>query len=208
MSRTPKLIAYIALLEMALVILADFAWRRGAMPWLPAPGPSNPHNQFMLVYAPAAFLIAVVYAGKRLASNRPRISDSHRRYLEGSLQVGAALIVALQGLFAYIDVTGGVMDRELMGRGVCAFTGLWMAIQGNAAAKLDPPSGEGAPGPGVWTRTLLRFGWIMVALGLANVVCAVALPWALFLPVMIATAVIGVTLELVYRRMTRPARTA
>lgn len=208
MSRTLKLIVQAAIIEMALVALAIFTWRYGALPWLPAPGPFNPRTQFMLVFAPAVFVLAVVYAGRRLASDRPRISDSHRRYLEGSMQVGAAMIVAMQGLFAYIDVTGVVMDRELVVRGLAAFVGLSAAIQGNAAAKLDPPSGDGAPAPGVWARTVLRFGWIMVAMGLAIVVSAVALPLPLLLPVMTATAAIGVVLELVYRRMTRPGRPA
>ena len=208
MSRTLKLIVQAAIIEMALVALAIFAWRYGALPGLPAPGPLNPRTQVMLVFAPAVFVLAVVYAGRRLASDRPRISDSHRRYLEGSMQVGAAMIVAMQGLFAYIDVTGVVMDRELVVRGLAAFVGLSAAIQGNAAAKLDPPSGDGAPAPGVWTRTVLRFGWIMVAMGLAIVVSAVALPLPLLLPVMTATAAIGVVLELVYRRMTRPGRPA
>jgi hypothetical protein len=208
MNRTLKLVVYAAIIEMALVALADFAWRHGALTWLPAAGPANPHTQFMLVFAPAAFVLSAALGWRRLASQRPRLSDSHRRYLGGSLKVGAALVVTIQGLYAYMDVTGAVIDRPLMIRGLIAFVGLWMMIQGNAAAKLDPPSGDGAPAPSIWTRTFLRYGWIMVILGLANVVGALALPLPQEFLVWIATGVVAVVIEIAYRRMTRPQRAA
>jgi hypothetical protein len=129
--------------------------------------------------------------------------------MEGSMRVAAAFIVATQGFFAYVDVTGTSLNRELIARGAAVFLGLWLTVHGNAAAKIDPPSGDGAPAAGLWTRTLLRFGWIMVALGLGLVFFALVLPDPRLLsPVMIAILVVAVALELQYRRMTRPGRTA
>ena len=209
MSRTCKLIVIAAIVEMALVALAIFAWKSGAFPGLPAPRPIEHPHQFILFFAPVWFALGSVYAARRLASDRPRISDNHRRYLEGSLKAGAALIAATQGFFAYADITGAMIDKELAGRGLAFFLGLWLTIHGNAAAKLDPPSGEGAPSPSVWTRMLLRFGWIMVALGLGLVLCALALPdLRLLLTVMIVISFASLALEFEYRRMTRPSRAA
>jgi hypothetical protein len=209
MSRAFKHVAIAAIIEMTLVALAVFAWRRGLLPWLPAGGPANVRAEFILIWAPAWFAVGAVFAGRRLASDRPRISDSHRRFLEGSMRVGAAFIVAIQGFFAYVDVSGATFNRELVVRGAAVFLGLWMTIHGNAAAKIDPPSGDGAPAAGIWTRALLRFGWIMVALGLGLVFFALVLPDPRQLrPVMIAILVVAVALEFEYRRMTRPGRPA
>jgi hypothetical protein len=209
MSRTPKLICYAAIIEMALVAIALFAWRHAALPGLPAPGPPNPHTQFMLVFLPAWLATSAVFIGWRLASNRPRLSDSHGRFIGGSLQVAAVALAAMQGLFAYVDVTGATLDRPLLLRAFAVFAGLWVAILGNGAAKLDPPTGAGAPVPSVWTRALLRYGWMVVVLGLILVVCALALPspQPLFFVLIVITA-IGLALELAMRRVIRPRRPA
>ena len=141
MSRALKLIVYAAIVEMALVALGVFAWRHGALPWLPAPVAAEPpRSMFMLAYGPTVFAIACVYAGRRLASHRPRISDTHRRYLEGSIKVAAAFIATLQGYFAWLNVTGSAVNPETLARALVVFGGLWMTFQGNAAATLIEPS--------------------------------------------------------------------
>jgi hypothetical protein len=207
MSRKLKLVLYVAIAWMTLVALAVFAWRHGVFPGLPQPTPAT-RGRFMVVFLPPWLAVVAIYLGRRLSSDRPRISDSHRRYIERGLPAAAAIFVAMQGLYAYVDVTGAKVDAVLLGRGVIAVSGLWLMIQGNAAAKLDPPSGDGAPPPGVWTRMLLRWGWIMVGMGVATVVSAFALPLPLprplALPVMTAFLAILVGGELAYRRMTRP----
>jgi hypothetical protein len=143
-----------------------------------------------------------------MLSERPRISDSHRRYLERGLPVAAAGMIAMQGLYAYLDVTGVELNQDLMVRGLIVFVGLWTAINGNHVAKLDPPSGPGAPPAAVWTRMALRFGWIMVLSGLAIVVSAFTLSRSLLLLIFVAVALVLIGGEIVYLRMTRPGRPA
>lgn len=57
--------------------------------------------------------------------------------------------------------------------------GGFTVVYGNFNAKVPPPSGALAPAPAVWVRGMLRNGWAMVLLGLAEVVLALALPFEL-----------------------------
>lgn len=209
MSRSLRLTIYASLIVMTLLALGVFASRHGVLPGLPAPAPeARPRPLLFFFFLPVLWALCAVYFGRQLASDRPRFSDSHRRFLESGLRVGSAFMVGLQGLGAYTNVTGAPVDHALISRVLVGFFGLWWATRGNMWAKLDPPNGEGAPVPAVWTRTAIRMGWVVVLLGLGIAVCALILPTPWLLPVMIGVAAVCVPLEVAYRRMLRPGRPA
>jgi hypothetical protein len=217
MSRTLKFVIFAAIVEMTLVAAAIIATRHD-IPWFGGPDPSahmgvfrlpNTRPQlFMLVFPPAWLALAAALIALRFASSRLRISDSHRRQLAGAMQVGTAALVAIQGLFAYIDITGAEMDRPLLARVFTVGVGLWIAILGNGAGKLDPPTGQDAPAPSVWTRAALRYGWMGVLLGICVVICGLTLPAEGLWPVLILTLVVSVLMQLFVSRATRPRRAA
>jgi len=204
MSRTVKLIVLLAILEMIVLDMALIVFKGVSL------GGHDPQHRyvFQLMFFPAWTAIGVLYAGRRLASRQPRISESHRRFLETGISAAAIVTAALHGFIAYTRVEGVAFDRLMFLRLLVVFVGGWTALRGNFAAKLDPPSGDGAPTAAVWTHNQMRFGWGMVLSGLAIIVCGLVGSPTLFLPVMLAAIVLGVAAEIGYRRMTRPQRHA
>ncbi|HEV7386349.1 MAG TPA: hypothetical protein VGN89_15810, partial [Phenylobacterium sp.] len=108
----------------------------------------------------------------------------------------------------YSFATGWTPDRQGYVRLVTVFGGAWMAVVGNRAAKLDPPSGDGAPGAAIWTRMLLRMGWAMVLGGVLLIVCGLLAPQPLLLPIALVLAALCIAAEIAYRRATRPGQNA
>jgi len=191
---------------MALLAAALIAWKGCA-----ATGFNSPHLRHgvvQLVFFPAWLAVCAAYLSRRLTSDRPRISDSHRRYINTGLAVTSLAMAGLHGIVAYSFATGWSPDRLTFVRLVTVIAGAWMTIQGNNAAKLDPPSGDGAPQTAVWTRMLLRMGWGMALAGIALIVCGLAAPQPVILPVMLVLVVLGIGAEIAYRRVTRPGQQA
>jgi len=207
MNRTTKVILFGAIAEMALLAAALVVWKGWTVSGPDAAYPHG-HTAFPLVFFPLWLAACSAYLIRRLTSDRPRLSDSHRRYINTGLAVASLAMVALHGVLAYSFAAGWTPDRLIFIRVVTVFTGVWMAVQGNNGAKLDPPSGDGAPQPAVWTRTLLRMGWAMALSGVVLVVCGLAAPQPLILPLMVVLVALGVGAELYYRRMTRPGQHA
>ncbi len=207
MNRTVKLILLGAIAEMTLVGIGALAWKASVMGGLDL---AHLHRKFpaALLFYPAWLGACSAYLVRRLTSDRPRLSDGHRQFINTGLMAAALAIAALHGVLTYSFLSGWTPDRPAFVRLLVVFTGVWMAMQGNFAAKLDPPSGDGAPRTAVWTRMLLRMGWGMALSGLLLIVCGLAAPQPLLMPVMLVLGVLGVGAEIAYRRATRPGQHA
>jgi hypothetical protein len=207
MNRTVKLLLIAAIAEMTLVGIAALAWKASVMGGLDM---AHLHHKFpvALLFYPAWLAACSIYLVRRLTSDRPRLSDSHRQFINTGLAVASIAMAALHGLLTYSFLSGWTPDRPAFLRLVVVITGVWMAMQGNFAAKLDPPSGDGAPRVAVWTRMQLRMGWGMALAGILLIVCGLAAPMSLILPVMLVLVVLGLAAEVAYRRVTRPGQTA
>jgi len=109
MNRTTKLILIAAIAEMALLAAALIAWKGWA-----ATGFNSPHLRHgvvQLVFFPAWLAVCAAYLSRRLTSDRPRISDSHRRYINTGLAVTSLAMAGLHGIVAYSFATGWSPDR-------------------------------------------------------------------------------------------------
>ena len=206
MHRTVKLVVIAAIAWMTFVALGLIAWKGWTTPGLSAAHPVR-YTVFFLFY-PIWLALGVAYLSRRAGSNRPRLSDNHRRYVEIGLVAVATTAAALQGLSAFAFLQSHALDMQVVVRLALVFVGAVVTVQGNFAAKLDPPTGESAPNPAVWTRAVLGMGWVMVVLGLAIIVGALTLPVAQMLPMLLVLWALGFGVEVYCRRMTRPRRHA
>ena len=208
MNGRTNLIVMTAIIEMTLVALGAvlWKWRAAGLEPLDAVETRRFVVQAVTMLAYPGWLAAGWWlARKRLASARLTPSAEHLRWFEIGMMVAALLLVAIQGWTARNLVMGETLGRETMLRGVTVFIGVLTAVQGNFIAKVAPPTGVGAPEPGAWSRTMLKIGWGMAAIGLAIVACAVSLPTRMLLPVMLV-AVTGLTINsLVQRRRLKPS---
>jgi hypothetical protein len=207
MNRTLKLTVTASIAEMTLLAAAVLGWKARTLGGL---DPAHLHQPFPvgLVFFPFWVAVCSLYLYRRLTSDRPRISDSHRRFIEAGLMLVCPLTVALHGWTAYVFLHPAAVAPHAFWRILTAFTGAYTMVHGNFAAKLDPPTGDGAPSPAVWTRTLLRTGWAFTVIGLAIIVCALTLPRVEMLRVLLAVSALGIVAEVGYRRMTRPTQPA
>jgi hypothetical protein len=204
MNRTLKLMASLAILEMLLLDAALVIFTGADLN-----GHDPQHRYlFQLIFFPAWTMVGVILSARRLARKEPRLSDTHRRYLETSLGAVLIWVAVVHGFIAYTRVEGLAFDQMAFRRIVTVCFGAALMVQGNFAAKLDPPTGAGAPGPAVWTRTLMRFGWAMVLLGFASVLCGLLGPPVLFTPLILLIAGVGIAAEISFRRMIRPTQRA
>jgi len=178
-----------------------WAWRAGVL------GQGDTRERLLplfLVVFPVLMWGILAWAPRRLASTQPRLSDDHRRHLQGALSFWFLVLAAAQGWLIYQYIGGPpVLDRENFARLAAILMGVAMAVRGNFFAKVSPPTGEAAPDPGVWTRASLRTGWGMALLGGGLVACAVILPVRWLVVAMLATAPVLIWLSLSQQRAMR-----
>lgn len=200
MSGTVKLVVIAAVVEMLLVAAGAVGWRVWMMGGLE---PSHLRRAALLGLVPVMLLVPLRIYARRLASDTPRLSDSHRRYMESGLTSVAVLAVAAHGFMAWRFLVETPLNRDDVVRAAVVFVGVYVAVRGNFAAKLDPPTGAGAPPAGVWTRGVLNLGWLMVAMGVAVVVCAITLPLKAVMFAALAVGVLMAGMEVSLRRRFR-----
>jgi hypothetical protein len=132
-------------------------------------------------------------AKRRLATAIPRPSEDYRRWTEASLVASGLALLIMQAWVARNFIAEENMGREALLRAITLFLGAITAAQGNFLAKLEGPSGAGAPAPGVWTRVALRMGWAMALTGLAVMVASLVLhmPGLFFVPLVAMLALLA-----------------
>ena len=202
------LIVKAAIVEMTLVALVALLWK-----WRDAGLGSLDHGETRRLVAQAVTLLVYPLwlaagwglARKRLASARLTPSAEHVRWFETGLMVAGLVLVAIQGWTARNFIMDETLGRQTMLRGITVFVGVLTAVQGNFIAKVAPPSGVGAPEPGAWSRTMLKIGWGMAAIGLAIVACAVSLPTRMLMPVMLVAVAMLTINSLIQRRRLKPS---
>ena len=177
MNRIVKLILLLLAIETSAGAAGAiaWAWRAGVI------GEGDLRHQLLPVFLLVFPLIAwgvLAWASRRLAADRPRLAEDHRRHLQGALVFHMLVLALAQGwlIYGYVDAGPPPLDRESFARLAFILMGVALAVRGNFVAKVSPPTGEGAPDAGAWTRSLLRSGWLMTLAGAAMVVCALALP--------------------------------
>jgi hypothetical protein len=155
----------------------------------------------MLIFIPLFAAFSAGVAARQLASTRPRWSEDHRRHVQGAMLVWFVVLLAAQGWTARLLVAGSPpIDRSFFIRAVVLLIGMGAAVRGNFWAKLSPPSGEGAPAPAVWTRTVLTAGWALVALGIVLIIGAFTLPLRPLFYLLLAAAPVLLTVGVFQRR--------
>ena len=190
MSRAVKLFLFAAIAAMTLVFAA-FAWRY----WdaISQMSTLNEADKRRLIGALLATAFCPVWVGfggffvaRQLAQPGLQLADRHRRFYEASLVIVVLFIAAIQLWVAFGAAYPPLAERGVLLRAVLVFSGLFTVIYGNFNAKAPPPSGDEAPAPADWVRGMLRNGWAMVLLGLAEVILALALPSRLLPMVVLA----------------------
>ena len=196
------------IVEMTLVALGAllWKWRVGGLEPLDALEARRLTAQTVTMLAYPAILAAGWWlARKRLASARLTPSAEHLRWFETGMMVAALMLVAIQGWTARNLIMDETLGRQAMLRGITVFVGVLTAVQGNFIAKVAPPTGVGAPETGAWSRTMLRIGWGMAAIGLAIVACAVTLPTRMLLPIMLVAVATLMINSVLQRRRLKPS---
>jgi len=185
-----KLIVFLAVGEMTLVALGSLAWKYPLLAHLTAFDGSETWRRLfgqaaVIVFCPIWLALGWLVAQHRLATAVPRLSDDYRRWTEVSLVASGLALLIMQAWTARNFIAEENLGRLALLRAITLFLGALTAAQGNFFAKLEPPSGVGAPAPGVWTRVALRMGWVMSLTGLAVMVCSLTLkmPALFFVPV-------------------------
>jgi hypothetical protein len=177
MNRTVKLALGLIATATSIATLAGlvWAWREGLI------GGETIHRPLLLAFllvVPATMWVSLAWASRQLSSATPRLAGDHRRHLQGQLGFYFCLLAALQAWLVnlYIQAVSPPLDRESFARVAFVLMGVAMAVRGNFVAKIGPPTGDGAPDPGAWTRSLLRTGWALTLLGATLVLSGLFLP--------------------------------
>lgn len=208
MNGKTDLIVKAIIAEMTLVALAAllWKWRVGGFDAL------DPGETRRLTAQAVTMLVHPVWlaagwslARKRLASPRQTPSAEHVRWFETGMLVAGLMLMAVQAWTARNFILDETLGRGALLRGMTLFVGVLTAVQGNFLAKVAPPTGAGAPEPGAWSRTMLKIGWGMAAVGLAVVACAVALPIRSLLPVLLIAVAVLMVNSAFQRRRLRPS---
>jgi hypothetical protein len=192
--------------EMTVVLLGALAWK-----WpLNAVFADEPRRVIgqaaVMAFCPLWLMCGWLIAQRRLVTAIPKPSEDYRQWTETSLVASGLAMAVMQGWTARNFIMDDSMGRLAMLRAITVFLGALTAAQGNFLAKVAPPSGPGAPAPGVWTRIALRSGWTMALVGLGVMVCALTLRMpALFLVPVAATLVLLVNAIHARRAMRSPA---
>jgi hypothetical protein len=151
------------------------------------------------VFSPAWIALAAFFIGRQLAQRDLQLAQEHRRFYEASMVVAVLFAAATQAWFTFGAAYAPSAGPSVILRVMLVFAGGFTVIYGNFNAKVPPPSGASAPAPAVWVRGMLRNGWAMVLLGLAEVVLAVVLPFTLlriFFLVLVVPALLIVRAQL------------
>jgi hypothetical protein len=201
MTRFVKTVLIATLIEMFLVAGAALAHQAGLFGGAVQPGRYG--QAIVLGALPILLAVVALRVNRRFASTTLRLSDSHRRFLNESVAFAALLFAGVQGLSAYIYFRGEAIHDPMAIRLLIAACGVFFAVRGNFAAKLDPPTGPSAPPPVVWTRNMMRFAWCTALVGAVMVVSAITLSPNVLRPAFIALVVIATAAELLFRRSIR-----
>lgn len=208
MNGKTQFIVKAAIVEMPLVALGAvlWKWRVGGLDSLDALEARRLTAQAVTMLAYPALLAAGWWlARRRLSSARLTPSAEHLRWFETGMIIAALMLAAIHGWTARNLIMDETLGRQAMLRGVTVFIGVFTAVQGNFIAKVAPPTGVGAPEPAAWSRTLLRVGWGMAAVGLVIVACAVSLPVRMLLPVMLVAVAVLMINSVLQRRHLKPS---
>jgi hypothetical protein len=203
-----KMVVLLAFSEMTAVALGVLAWKFPQLGPLTAFDGSPEWRRLFSQVAVIAFCPIWLGAGwlvaqHRLATAIPRPSEDYRRWTEVSLVASGLALLVMQGWVARNFIAEENLGRETLLRGITLFLGAMTTAQGNFLAKVEPPTGVGAPAPGVWTRVALRMGWAMALTGLGIMVSALVLDMpALFFVPLIAFVVL-ITNAVLSRRALR-----
>lgn len=198
----PKVRALLTAATVAMFVVgaAAVAWKWRLLGGLDDGDPRQPGRLAILFVLPAVMAVSLPLAIRHLASDRPRLADDHRRHLELSLISTFLFATAAQVWSAVSYVAGQPLGRDAFIRLVTIWVGTSLAVRGNFFAKVAPPTGELAPEPRLWTRAMLRAGWILVSWGLALTVCGIVLPPRALLIPLLATAPVLILVVLNHRR--------
>jgi hypothetical protein len=193
-----KVIVMLAVGEMTLVALGALAWKHAQLPLLTAfDGSPEWRRMFgqvvVIAFCPIWLAAGWLVAQWRLATSIPRPSDDYRRWTEASLVASGLALLVMQGWVARNFIAEENLGREALLRAITMFLGAVTAAQGNFLAKVEAPTGVGAPAPGVWTRVALRMGWAMAVTGLGVMIAALVLdmPALFFVPLTAFVALIA-----------------
>jgi hypothetical protein len=183
MSRALKLFILASIGVMTLV-LAAFCWTHwDAIANFGALDPDRKHRLSAALmigaFAPAWIALAAFITSRQLAQRDLQLAQEHRRFYETSMVVAVLFTAAAQAWFTFGAAYAPLAGPNVFLRVMLVFAGGFTMVYGNFNAKVPPPSGALAPAPAVWVRGMLRNGWAMVLLGLAEVVLAVVLPFEL-----------------------------
>ncbi|UAL09645.1 hypothetical protein [Caulobacter segnis] len=204
-----KMVMLLAVGEMTLVALGSLAWKHPQLALLTAFDGSREWRRLfgqvaVIAFCPIWLAAGWLVAQRRLATMIPRPTQDYRRWIEASLIASGLALLVMQAWVARNFIAEENLGREALLRAITLFLGAVTTAQGNFLAKVEPPVGEGAPAPGVWTRVALRMGWAMAVTGLGIMIGALVLdmPALFFVPLtaflaLIANAVLS-------RRALRP----
>lgn len=189
MNRTVHLALRAMAAAMSLVAIAALAWK-----WSDNGGAFLSDRRqlgmsLMLIFIPLFAAFSAEIAARQLNSTQPRWSEDHRRHVQGAMVFWFVLVLAAQGWTARLLIAGSpAIDRSIFIRALVLLIGLSVAVRGNFWAKLSPPSGEQAPAPATWTRTVLSAGWALTVVGAVLAVGAFTLPLRPLLCLLLAAA--------------------
>lgn len=154
----------------------------------------------LMVATPLLLGGALVFSGRHLSSQAPRLAADHRAHLQASLLVTVVSAAIIQTWLGLRMAGAAPLDRELFLRLIIGWSALALVIRGNFMGKLDPPKGEAAPNPAAFSASMRRAGWSVALIGLGLLAGAILLPLkALFVGMLAA----GVLLPAVVIRQRR-----
>lgn len=183
MSRATKLFTFAVIGLMTLVLAAFCGTHWDAITHFGALDPLAKKrltaSLWVGAFSPAWMAFSVWLMNRQLAQRDLQLAPEHRRFYEASMVVAVLFLAALQAWFTFGAAYTPPASPNLIMRAVLMFCGGFTVVYGNFNAKLPPPSGDWAPAQAVWVRGMLRNGWAMVLLGLAEVVLAILLPFEL-----------------------------
>ena len=138
---------------------------------------------FGAAFCPVWLGLCTLFLNRQMRQRDLHFAPEHRRFYGASMVVGVLATAAMQAWITFGATYVPLAGKGVFLRGVLVFWGVFVMVYGNFHAKVPPASGARAPAPAVWIRGMLRNGWAMVLLGLAQVVLAILLPLKL-LPVL------------------------
>lgn len=204
MKVTNRLVTALVVGEMTLVALGALAWKWPLAEAYAAEPRRIIGQVAVMAFCPLWLMCGWLLAQRQLSAAIPRPSEDYRQWTETSLVAAGLAMAVVQGWTARNFIMDESLGRLAMLRGITLFLGALTAAQGNFLAKVAPPSGPGAPAPGVWTRIALRSGWAMTLVGLGMMVCALTLRMPALFLVPVAATLLLLANAIRARRALRP----